>query len=111
MTVLARPGVAGRPLYLLAVPVALLGLVPVGFIVAESVRLGWADLGAAVLRPRVAELLVNTVALSVTCVLGCVLVGLAAAWLVERSDLPGRRLWAALLVAPLAVPAFVNSYA
>nr|WP_294694352.1 iron ABC transporter permease [uncultured Friedmanniella sp.] len=111
MSVLVRPGVAGRPLYLIAVPVALLGLLPVGFIVAESLDLGWTSLRAAVFRPRVAELLANTLALSVTCVLGCVVVGLAAAWLVERSDLPGRRVWAALLVAPLAVPAFVNSYA
>jgi len=109
--VLAHPGLAGRPLYLLAVPVALLGLVPVGFIVAESLGLGWVNLRAAVLRPRVAELLGNTLALSVVCVLGCVVVGLGAAWLVERTDLPGRRIWAALLVAPLAVPAFVNSYA
>ena len=33
------------------------------------------------------------------------------AWLVERTDLPGRALWRPLFVAPLAVPAFVNSYA
>ncbi|HEV2931279.1 MAG TPA: iron ABC transporter permease [Propionibacteriaceae bacterium] len=111
MTALAQPVRAGRSLYLLAVPVALLGLVPVGFIVAESVGLGWADLRVAVLRPRVAELLGNTLTLSVLCVLGCLVIGLGMAWLVERSDLPGRRVWAALLVTPLAVPAFVNSYA
>ncbi|MFX8747309.1 iron ABC transporter permease, partial [Acinetobacter baumannii] len=35
----------------------------------------------------------------------------ALAWLTERSDLPGARLWAWLAVAPLAVPAFVHSYA
>jgi iron(III) transport system permease protein len=111
MTALATPVRAGRSLYVLAVPVALLGLVPVGFIVAESIGLGWADLRVAVLRPRVAELLGNTLALSVVCVLGCLVIGLGMAWLVERSDLPGRRIWAALLVTPLAVPAFVNSYA
>ena len=111
MTVLAPSGMAGRPLYLLAVPVAVLGLIPAGFIVAESLRLGWANLRAAVLRPRVAELLGNTLTLSVVCVLGCLVIGLGTAWLVERSDLPGRRVWAALLVAPLAVPAFVSSYA
>jgi iron(III) transport system permease protein len=33
------------------------------------------------------------------------------AWLVERTDLPGRSVWRPLFVAPLAVPAFVNSYA
>ena len=37
--------------------------------------------------------------------------GVALAVLVERTDLPARRLWHGLLVAPLAVPAFVNGYA
>ena len=111
MAALAPSVKAGRSLYLLAAPVALLGLAPVGFIVAEAVGLGWADLQAAVFRPRVAELLGNTLTLSMVCVLGCVLIGLGTAWLVERTDLPGRRVWAALLVTPLAVPAFVNSYA
>ena len=37
-------------------------------------------------------------------------IGTAAAWLVERTDLPGRRVLHVLLAAPLAVPAFVNSY-
>ena len=41
----------------------------------------------------------------------CGVLGVGAAWLVERSSVPGRRLWHVLLVAPLAVPAFVNSYA
>lgn len=35
----------------------------------------------------------------------------ALAWLTERTDLPGARLWSMLAVAPLAVPAFVHSYA
>ena len=37
--------------------------------------------------------------------------GIGLAFLVERTDLPARRLWHGLLVAPLAVPAFVNGYA
>ena len=41
----------------------------------------------------------------------CVVIGVGAAWLVERTDLPGRAAWRPLLVAPLAIPAFVNSYA
>ena len=39
------------------------------------------------------------------------MLGVALAFLVERTDLPGRRVWHGLLVAPLAVPAFVNGYA
>jgi iron(III) transport system permease protein len=33
------------------------------------------------------------------------------AWLTERTTLAGRQLWSALAVAPLAIPAFVQSYA
>ena len=106
-----RSGGASKVLYLVAVPVSLLGLIPIGYIVAESYALGWDGIQEALFRPRVADLLGNTLALVGTCVLGCVLVGVACAWLVERTDIPGRRVWAAVLVAPLAVPAFVNSYA
>ncbi|HKH55982.1 MAG TPA: iron ABC transporter permease [Propionibacteriaceae bacterium] len=95
----------------MAVPVSLLGLIPIGYIIAESYALGWAGAQEALFRPRVADLLGNTLALVGTCLLGCVLLGVVSAWLVERTDLPGRRVWAAVLVAPLAVPAFVNSYA
>jgi iron(III) transport system permease protein len=41
----------------------------------------------------------------------CTILGVALAWLTERSDLAGRRIWAVLATAPLAIPAFVHSYA
>jgi iron(III) transport system permease protein len=64
-----------------------------------------------VFRERVAELLWNTTRLAVGTVVVCGVVGVGAAWLVERSSVPFRRVWHVLLVAPLAVPAFVNSFA
>ena len=54
---------------------------------------------------------VNTVGLVVVTVPLCMVLGVGAAWLVERTDVPGRAVWRPLFVAPLAVPAFVNSYA
>lgn len=75
------------------------------------VSTGPARIAELLLRPRVGELLVNTVGLVVVTVPLCVLFGIGAAWLVERTDVPGRAWWRPLLVAPLAVPAFVNSYA
>ena len=39
------------------------------------------------------------------------MLGVGGAWLVERTRLRGHRWWAVLLAAPLAIPAFVNSYA
>src|SRR5580698_691566 len=40
----------------------------------------------------------------------CAVLGTAAAWLVERTDVPCRRLWALLVVVPFAIPDFVVSF-
>ena len=38
------------------------------------------------------------------------MLGTLLAWFVERTDLPGRRLWAVLVVVPLGIPDFVVSF-
>ena len=40
----------------------------------------------------------------------CTVIGVAVAWCVERTELPGRRVWAVLAALPITVPAFVTSY-
>lgn len=85
--------------------------IPLGYVAWATVSVGWTRAYELVVRPRVGELLVNTVALVLITVPLCVVIGVATAWLVERTDLPGRGFWRPLFVAPLAVPAFVNSYA
>ncbi|MBU3751865.1 MAG: ABC transporter permease subunit, partial [Mycobacterium sp.] len=94
-----------------AAPLTVAALIPLGFVAWSFFETGPARAAALLVRPRVAELLLNTVGVVVVTVPACVVIGVGAAWLVERTDLPGRVLWRPLLVAPLAVPAFVNSYA
>ncbi|UMZ09129.1 iron ABC transporter permease [Pseudomonas sp. MPFS] len=94
-----------------ALLVSLLALLPLGFVVGISIQTGWATIAQLLLRPRVLELLYNTLLLLALTLPLCVLLGVALAWLTERTDLPGRRAWSLLAVAPLAVPAFVHSYA
>lgn len=94
-----------------AVLASLAALLPLAFVLVVAIQNGWQMILAMVLRPRVGELLINTILLVVLTVPLCVLLGIALAWLTERTDLPGRRLWALLCAAPLAVPAFVHSYA
>jgi iron(III) transport system permease protein len=94
-----------------AVLVSLLALLPLGFVLWVGFNTGWATASALIFRPRVGELLVNTGLLVLLTVPICVSLALALAWLTERSDLPGARTWAWIAVAPLAVPAFVHSYA
>ena len=65
--------------------VALLTLLPLGFVAFEAVQTGWAEGSRLVFRDRTADLLWNTTRLTAGCVALCVLLGTAAAWLVERS--------------------------
>ncbi|MGF7177292.1 ABC transporter permease [Azospirillum doebereinerae] len=95
----------------LAALVSLIALLPLGFVAWIAVQTGWDTVAALVFRPRVGELLVNTLLLELATLPPAIILAVALAWLTERSDLPGARLWAWLAVAPLAVPAFVHSYA
>lgn len=85
-------------------------LVPVGYVVEATARIGTDELAALLLRPRVGELLSNTVLILLLGVPLTIVLGVGSAWLVERTDLPGRGFFAILTVAPLAIPAFVSSY-
>jgi iron(III) transport system permease protein len=113
----AAPTVAtgsARPGPVVSAGVALLVVatfVPLGYVAWSMVSLGPGPVYELLARPRVGELLVNTVGLVVVTVPLCLMLGVGTAWLVERTDLPGRSVWRPLFVAPLAVPAFINSYA
>jgi iron(III) transport system permease protein len=95
----------------IAVGVALLALLPLGFVLWATVVTGWEMAMQLIFRGRVADLLVNTILLILFTIPVCAVLALALAWATERTDLPGARLWSWLAVAPLAVPAFVHSYA
>ncbi|MCV7300366.1 iron ABC transporter permease [Mycobacterium barrassiae] len=110
----SRSEATARPGPLVSATVAILvaaTCIPLGYVVWGTVSVGWTRAYELVVRPRVGELLINTVALVFVTVPLCVLIGVGVAWLTERTDLPGRGFWRPLFVAPLAVPAFVNSYA
>lgn len=94
----------------LAAPAILLTLIPLGFVLQFAVDVGPVELHRLLDRPRTGELLSNTVRLTVACMVLCGVVGVASAWALERTTVPGRRVLTVLLAAPLAVPAFVNSY-
>ena len=70
-------------------------------LVDEAQQSGWGELHRLLWRHSVAVLLWNSVRLTVACTLLCALLGVGGAWLLERADLPLRRLWAVLLVLPL----------
>ncbi|WP_340108517.1 iron ABC transporter permease [Pikeienuella sp. HZG-20] len=94
-----------------AVLVTVFSLIPLGFIVWAGFQSGWGTITELLFRERVAGLLFNTLVLIGLTIPIAATLSVGLAWLTERSDLPGARFWAWLAVAPLAVPAFVHSYA
>jgi iron(III) transport system permease protein len=108
----ARRGRRRPPAALLAAAaaVALLALAPVGFLFNQALSTGWDEVQRLLFRAFVGNLLVNTMLLVAVGTAACAVLGVAVAWAVERTDLPGRRVWAVLAALPITVPAFVTSY-
>ncbi len=102
---------APRGLLAAAALSALLVLLPLAFTFYRATTFGFDDTIELVFRPLVGELFVNTLMITVSATLACTVIGTAAAWFVERTHVPGRRAWAVLAAAPLAMPPFITSYA
>jgi iron(III) transport system permease protein len=92
----------------LAVAVVVL---PVGVTIFQALQGGLSAAKHAIEATSAKELLIHTVLVAAIATPVAGILGVACAWLVERTHLPGRGLWALLLVAPLTVPLFVTSYA
>ncbi len=90
--------------------VAAVLLAPLVFLLIEARGAGIATIAHLIWRPLTGSLLWNTVRLTVAVTASCAVVGTLAAWCVERTDLPCRRVWAVLVVIPFAIPDFVVSF-
>ncbi len=90
--------------------VAVLTLLPLVYVVVTSASYGPTQARDFLIRDRIGELLWNTTRLLLGGVALSAVLGVGAAWLVERTDLRARGWWHGLMCAPLAVPAFVNGY-
>ena len=86
---------APRLLVLAAVIVALAAVVPLGYLVLRGLPASSDDLELVPLRTTV-ELVVDTALLAAGVVAVAVALGISLAWLVVRTDLPGRRPGASL---------------
>ena len=103
---------ARRPVMLISasLAVACVLALPLVFLLIEARGAGAGTVVHLIFRRLTADLLWNTVRLTVVVTALCAVIGTAAAWCVERTNLPGRRVWAVLVVVPLAIPDFVVSF-
>ena len=109
-TLVRRRRLGPAPLWLLALPIGAVLLLPLAFVGVQASSAGWTKAIHLLRLPHVDELLRNTIELVVLVPPLCAIVGAGVAWLLERTDLPGRRAWAVLVVIPLAIPDFVVSF-
>jgi iron(III) transport system permease protein len=107
----SRPSSPPKTVLIVAGVVSLIVLAPFAVTILNAVHGSFSSTLRLLFRPVTVRLLINTLGLALVSTAICALVGTGAAWLVERTDLPGRRFWAVAAPLPLAVPAFIASYA
>ena len=88
----------------------LLFLFPIAYLAWGTLSLGggfWAALPSLeTLRP-----LRNSLLIATSTAISCMFLGTTLAWIVARTDLPGRRFWRVVLALPLVIPSFVGATA
>jgi len=83
---------------------------PLIFVVVQALHAGWAPARALLHRPLIGQLVWHTLSLTGAVTTATAVIGFGAAYLVERTDLPLRRVFNVALVLPLAVPEFVQGF-
>lgn len=104
------PTRAPWPLLATGALVALLFAGPLLYLVIRTVGFGSSALDVLGSDDAAGPLL-RTLLLATCVSAACALLGTTLAWLVVRTDLPGRRVFRVLLVVPLVIPSFVGALA
>jgi iron(III) transport system permease protein len=83
---------------------------PLAFLLTEAAGAGSASVWHLIWRSLTVSLLWNTIRLTIVVTISCAVIGTLTAYGVERTNLPGRHVWAVLVVIPFAIPDFVVSF-
>lgn len=95
---------------LVALVVAVLAVAPFVYLGIRAFE-GGVDALSPLLRARTLELVISTLTLGVAVGAGAIGLGVPMAWLTTRTDLPRRRTWSVLAIAPLAIPSYLLAFA
>lgn len=90
--------------------VAAIVLLPVAYLVVRASEAD-SDSWDLILRMRTVWLAVRSLGLAASVTMAAIAIGVPAAWLTARTDLPARRVWTLLLALPLVIPSYVGAFA
>ncbi len=102
-----------RPPLALTLSASLVGLallLPVLYLVIRTADAGVDPLADILLRGRIAEIIFRSLELVAIVSAASAALALALGWLIEQTDLPGRRMWSLLTVLPLVIPSYVVAF-
>ncbi|MFA9556025.1 ABC transporter permease [Evansella sp. AB-rgal1] len=98
----------GFVLLLCGLLVAVIMSIPIIYVMWRSMFAG-VDRWMRLLDERIPQLLWNTLSLTVAVTVLAVIIGVSLAWIVVRTDVPGRKMWQWLLALPLVIPPYVGA--
>lgn len=108
-----RRGPVRRPplfLWLAAVTVAILAVLPLGYLVIRAAGTGYDQVWHILLRSRTHQIFLGSAGLAASVTVASVVIGVLLAWLTVRTDLPGRKFWAVVTALPLVIPSYVGAF-
>jgi iron(III) transport system permease protein len=109
----ARGALRGAPpgLFAAGALVAIVVLLPVGITIEQALQGGASAALKSIDAASPRTLLLHSVLVAAVASPLAGAIGVTSAWFIERTNVPARRLWTLLAVAPLTMPLFVTSYA
>ena len=105
---------SGKPPWFLVAPglvAAAVALLPVAYLVVRAFEAGLSGVLDVLVRERTVLLVARSLALTAAVTTASVLLGLLFAFIVVRSDLPGRTVIGVLAALPLAIPSYIAAFA
>lgn len=85
-------------------------LIPLFYLLLRTGQAGLTAWWERIATARVAELATTSVLLALVVALACLAIGVGSAYLVTRTNVPGRRFFAVMMALPLAVPSYVAAF-
>lgn len=98
----------GPVLLIIGVCTAFIMSIPIVYVIWRSIFAG-SDSWTRLLGDRIPKLLWDTLSLTVAVTSTAIVIGVALAWIVARTDLPGKKVWRWLMALPLVIPPYVGA--
>ena len=94
----------------IVVLIALVMLLPLAYLVYRAAGVGWTEGVDLLFRMRTVRVMWNSLILVCGVTTLSLVLALPFAWLTERTDLPGWRIWTVLAMMPLVIPSYVGGF-